>query len=97
MIDLKKDDILTADVEALVNTVSAWALWGAVLRFSSARPFRRTSRSIRPFASGGLKPGRMFVHEQGQLANPRYIINFPTRTIGRAKAGLSTSMRDWRR
>ena len=26
-----------------------------------------------------VQPGRMFVFETGALANPRYIINFPTK------------------
>src|SRR5262249_48058392 len=35
-----------------------------------------------------VQPGRMFVFETGQLANPKYIINFPTKRHWRDKSRL---------
>ena len=35
-----------------------------------------------------VQPGRMFVFETGELANPRYIINFPTKRHWRGKSRM---------
>jgi O-acetyl-ADP-ribose deacetylase (regulator of RNase III) len=37
---------------------------------------------------GGIVPGKMFVYETGQFADPHYIINFPTKRHWRGKARL---------
>ena len=36
----------------------------------------------------GRRDGRMFVFETGQLTNPRFIINFPTKRHWRGKSRL---------
>lgn len=35
-----------------------------------------------------VQPGKMFVHDTGQLTNPRYIINFPTKRHWRGKSRM---------
>jgi O-acetyl-ADP-ribose deacetylase (regulator of RNase III) len=35
-----------------------------------------------------LRPGRMFVHALGQLTNPRYVINFPTKDHWKGRSRL---------
>jgi O-acetyl-ADP-ribose deacetylase (regulator of RNase III) len=37
---------------------------------------------------GDVQPGRMFVYETGELTNPRYIINFPTKRHWRGKSRI---------
>lgn len=80
MIELTQGDILKADVEAIVNTVNCVGIMGRgiALQFKKAWP-----DNFKVYAAAcnnqQVQPGRMFVFETGQLANPRYIINFPTK------------------
>ena len=80
MIELTRGNILNADVEALVNTVNCVGVMGKgiALQFKKAFPanFKAYEAACR---REEIKPGRMFVFETGQIVNPRYIINFPTK------------------
>lgn len=80
MIELAEGDILHADVEAIVNTVNCVGVMGRgiALQFKKAWPdnFKAYTTACN---NGEVQPGRMYVFETGQLANPRYIINFPTK------------------
>ncbi|MBW4474306.1 MAG: macro domain-containing protein [Stenomitos rutilans HA7619-LM2] len=73
-------NLLETDVEALVNTVNCVGVMGKglALQFKQAFPenFQEYRRACQ---SGEAKPGQMFIVPTGQLANPRYIINFPTK------------------
>jgi O-acetyl-ADP-ribose deacetylase (regulator of RNase III) len=87
-------DILDADAEALVNTVNSVGVMGRgiALQFKRAYPanFKAYAAACR---RGEVRPGRMFVFDTGELTNPRYIINFPTKVHWRGRAGSSTSNR----
>ena len=89
MIVMTKGDILSADVEALVNTVNCVGISGRgiALQFRNAFPenFKAYEAACR---RGEVQPGRMFVFETGQLTNPRYIINFPTKRHWRGKSRM---------
>ncbi len=80
MIELTSGNILEAPVEALVNTVNSVGVMGkgVALQFKQAYPknfaFYRAACK-----RGEVRPGRMLVYDNGQLINPRYIINFPTK------------------
>ena len=80
MIEDTKGNLLTADAEALVNTVNCIGHMGKgiALQFKQAHPddFKAYARAC---GAGEVKPGRMFIHETGLLMNPKYIINFPTK------------------
>jgi O-acetyl-ADP-ribose deacetylase (regulator of RNase III) len=80
MIVPTRGNILTDDSEALVNTVNCVGVMGKgiALQFKKAFPenFKAYEAACR---REEVKPGRMFVFETGQLFNPRYIINFPTK------------------
>ncbi len=80
MIELAQGDILHADVEAIVNTVNCVGVMGRgiALQFKKAWPdnFKAYATACN---NGEVQPGRMYVFETGQLANPHYIINFPTK------------------
>lgn len=82
-------DILTEDVEALVNTVNCVGVMGrgVALQFKNAFPenFDEYAKACKHRA---IRPGRMFVFETGQLTNPRYIINFPTKRHWRGKSRI---------
>lgn len=80
MVELTQGNILKADVEAIVNTVNCVGVMGRgiALQFKKAWP-----ENFKAYANAcdnkQVQPGRMFIFETGQLANPRYIINFPTK------------------
>ncbi|MEK7757540.1 MAG: macro domain-containing protein, partial [Planctomycetota bacterium] len=80
MIEFKAGDILAEDAEALVNTVNCVAIMGrgVALQFKQAFPenFKAYEHACK---QGQVEPGRMFVFDTGQLTQPRYIINFPTK------------------
>ena len=90
MIRFKAGDILTEDVEALVNTVNCVGVMGRgiALQFKKAFP-----ANFKAYASacerGEVKPGRMFVFETGALTNPRYIVNFPTKRHWRGRSRMA--------
>ncbi|CUQ65941.1 type II toxin-antitoxin system antitoxin DNA ADP-ribosyl glycohydrolase DarG [Candidatus Nitrospira inopinata] len=89
MIEYKKGNILEEDTEALVNTVNCVGFMGRgiALQFKKAWPenFKAYAAACR---RREVQPGRMFVFETGRLANPRYIINFPTKRHWRGKARI---------
>ncbi len=89
-------DILAEDAEALVNTVNCVGVMGkgVALQFKKAFPenFRAYAKACQ---RGEVKLSAMFVFRTGALANPQYIINFPTKHhwrgnshIGAIDAGL---------
>ena len=80
MIEIAKGNLLTADAEALVNTVNCIGYMGKgiALQFKQAYPenFKAYEKVCR---AQKLHPGRMFVFKTQLLQNPKYIINFPTK------------------
>ena len=89
MMRFKVGDLLAEDAEALVNTVNCVGVMGRgiALQFKKAFPgnFRAYAKACK---RGEVRPGRMFVFETGQLANPRYIINFPTKRHWRGNSRI---------
>ena len=89
MIEFKTGNILTEDAEALVNTVNCVGFMGRgiALQFKKAFPdnFKSYSSACK---RNEVQPGRMFVYATGQLAYPRYIINFPTKRHWRGKSRM---------
>ncbi len=105
MIEFTAGDIITADVEALVNTVNCVGIMGRgiALQFKNAFPdnFRAYEAACR---RQEVQPGRMFVHERHALTGPRLIINFPTKRHWKGKSrmadiesGLAALVEDIRR
>ena len=89
MIEFATGDILKDDAEALINTVNCVGFMGRgiALQFRRAYPenFKAYSAACR---RKEVEPGRMFVYETGQLTNPRFIINFPTKRHWRGKSRI---------
>lgn len=79
-LQLTQGDLLQADVEAIVNTVNCVGFMG---RGIAAQFKRRFPENFRAYAAackrGEVEPGKMLVFATGQLTNPRFIINFPTK------------------
>jgi O-acetyl-ADP-ribose deacetylase (regulator of RNase III) len=90
MIELKQGDILATDVEAIVNTVNCVGVMGRgiALQFRKAYP-----ANFQVYKSacdrGDVQVGKLLVYEQGELTNPRYVINFPTKPHWKEKSRMS--------
>ncbi len=89
MIEYVAGNLLEANVEALVNTVNTVGVMGkgVALQFRQAYPhnyevYRKACKNQE------VQPGRMLVVPAGQLINPHYIINFPTKRHWRGKSRL---------
>lgn len=89
MIEYKHGDILREDAEALINTVNCMGIMGRgiALQFKNAFPenFKAYAKACK---QNEVQPGKMFVFETGQLTNPLYIINFPTKRHWRGKSRI---------
>jgi O-acetyl-ADP-ribose deacetylase (regulator of RNase III) len=89
MIEYRTGDVLQADTEALVNTVNCVGIMGrgVALQFKNAYPanFKFYEAACE---RGEVRPGQMLVFETGQLTNPKYIINFPTKRHWRGKSRM---------
>lgn len=83
-------NLLTQDVDALVNTVNTEGIMGKgiALQFKKAWPamFKDYEAACK---RGEVTPGRMHVWETGSLTGPRYIINFPTKRHWRSRSKLT--------
>lgn len=82
-------NLLTQDVDALVNTVNTQGIMGKgiALQFKKAWPamFKDYAAACK---RGEVTPGRMHVWATGSLTGPRYIINFPTKRHWRAPSKI---------
>jgi O-acetyl-ADP-ribose deacetylase (regulator of RNase III) len=89
MIESTQGDILKADAEALVNTVNCVGFMGRGIAAQFSRAFPANLRAYEVACKRNeVQPGRMFIVETGQLVNPRYIVNFPTKRHWRATSRL---------
>jgi O-acetyl-ADP-ribose deacetylase (regulator of RNase III) len=88
-VDITSGDILQANVDALVNTVNCVGYMGRGIAAQFKRRFPENFKAYEAVCKrGDLKPGQMLVYETGQLTNPRYVINFPTKRHWRGKSRL---------
>jgi O-acetyl-ADP-ribose deacetylase (regulator of RNase III) len=89
MIEYKTGDILGERSQALVNTVNCVGVMGrgVALQFKKAFPdnFKAYAQACK---LGKVVSGEMFIHETTSLANPRFIINFPTKRHWRGNSRL---------
>ena len=89
MIEFKTGDLFAEDVEALVNSVNCVGIMGRgiALQFKNAFP-----ENFKAYAEAckrkEVTPGRMFVYQVHGMANPRYIVNFPTKRHWRGKSRM---------
>lgn len=90
MITEAKGNLLTAPVEALVNTVNTEGVMGKgiALQFKNAFPamFKAYTAAAK---RGEVKLGQMHVWPTHALDGARYVINFPTKAHWRAKSRLA--------
>lgn len=80
MVAVTRADILTANVEAIVNPVNCVGVMGkgVALEFKRAYPANFALYKV-ACERGDMKPGTVYTVLTGKRVNPRYIINFPTK------------------
>src|SRR3990170_4760915 len=90
MLRLTEGNILEADAEALVNTVNTVGVMGRGIALQFKKAFPEMVKSYEEACrSHTLQPGRVQVFDRGSMLNPRYIINFPTKSHWKGKARLA--------
>lgn len=89
MITYTSGDVLSADVEALVNTVNCVGVMGRgiALQFKNMFP-NNFDAYASACAREEVQPGKMFIYPTGELTNPRFIVNFPTKRHWRGKSRI---------
>lgn len=80
MIELRHDNLLKCDAEALVNTVNCVGVMGKgiALAFKEAYPanFKAYAAACK---RSEVRPGTMFVSDIGDMFARKWIVNFPTK------------------
>ena len=72
MIEFRQDNIFTADAEALVNTVNCVGMMGRGIALQFRKAFPENFAAYKAACDRGeVRPGKLYVHSLGQLANSR--------------------------
>ncbi len=86
---IQKNDILKSNAEALVNTVNCVGVMGSGIALQFKKKFPENFEVYkRACDTNELELGNVLVFDTGQMFNPRYIINFPTKNHWRAKSRI---------
>ncbi|MFI7606705.1 macro domain-containing protein [Micromonospora sp. NPDC049366] len=90
MIILSHGNLLTADADALVNTVNTVGVMGKGIALQFKRAYPANYAAYRAACgSNEVRLGRVFVFDSARLGPRRYVINFPTKGHWRADSRLS--------
>src|SRR3954454_18493349 len=83
-------NILEADAQALVNTVNTVGVMGKGIALQFKKAFPEMFEAYEAVCEAKtLQPGQMHVYDRGQMFNPRYIINFPTKRHWKGKSRIA--------
>ena len=86
---IQKGDLLKSDAEALVNTVNCVGVMGRGIALQFKKKFPDNFAAYkRACDANELTLGNVLVFDTGEMFNPRYIINFPTKNHWRAKSRI---------
>jgi O-acetyl-ADP-ribose deacetylase (regulator of RNase III) len=89
MIEHVTGNLLEADAEAFVNTVNTVGVMGKGIALQFRQAFPENYTVYRAACERGeVQPGRMLVVPTGQMGNPHYIINFPTKRHWKGKSRM---------
>ena len=82
-------NILEAEAEALVNTVNTVGVMGKGIALQFKKAFPENYRAyVKSCKEEDVQVGRMFTFDRGELSQPKFIINFPTKRHWREKSKL---------
>ena len=89
MIEIIIGNLLQTKAEALVNTVNCIGYMGKgiALQFKKAYP-ENNDKYKKACNVHEVRPGKMFVFETGNMFDPKYIINFPTKRHWRGNSRI---------
>jgi O-acetyl-ADP-ribose deacetylase (regulator of RNase III) len=80
MIEEGRGNLLTADVEALVNTVNTVGVMGKGIALQFKRAYPANFRAYREAcARGDVRIGSVWTFDSGVLGPRRFVLNFPTK------------------
>lgn len=89
MIHMKSGDILAANTEAIVNTVNCVGVMGKGIALQFKMKYPENFQIYKKTCDQGrMIVGKVLVFEQNTFANPKYIINFPTKRHWKAKSTI---------
>jgi O-acetyl-ADP-ribose deacetylase (regulator of RNase III) len=89
MIEEGHGNLLTADVEALVNTVNTVGVMGKGIALQFKRVYPANFRVYRDAcATGKVRMGQVWTFDNAVLGPRRYILNFPTKEHWRSSSRL---------
>ena len=89
MITYLHKNILSSDSEALVNTVNTVGIMGKGIALQFKEKFLLNFKLYeKACKKNEIQIGKMFITETGMFTNPKYIINFPTKTDWRTNSRL---------
>jgi O-acetyl-ADP-ribose deacetylase (regulator of RNase III) len=87
MIEITRGNIVTAEADALVNTVNCVGFMGKGIALQFKKAYPENCDAYRKACSRGeVQPGRMFVFDTGDMLHARYIVNFPTKRHWRGRS-----------
>lgn len=80
---------MTAEAEALVNTVNCVGVMGRGIALQFKKAFPENFKEYQAACKRQeVQPGRMFISERVGLGLPRYIVNFPTKRHWKGKSRM---------
>jgi O-acetyl-ADP-ribose deacetylase (regulator of RNase III) len=89
VIEFRRDNLLGADTEALVNTVNTVGVMGKGIALQFKKKFPGNFKAYeRACKNEEVRIGKMFTVTLDSLTNPQYIINFPTKQHWRGKSRI---------
>ncbi len=89
MIERTTGNLLEAQVQALVNTVNCVGVMGKGIALQFKQAFRDNYAFYRAACERGqVRLGQVLVYDSGQMIQPRYIINFPTKRHWKDKSRI---------
>jgi O-acetyl-ADP-ribose deacetylase (regulator of RNase III) len=90
MIEFRKDEILNANAEAIVNTVNTVGIMGKGIALEIKEKFPQNYQLYKKACERNeVVIGKMFTTFTNTLENPKYIINFPTKRHWRFPSEIS--------
>jgi O-acetyl-ADP-ribose deacetylase (regulator of RNase III) len=88
-IQLKSGDLLKEKTDAIVNTVNCVGVMGKGIALQFKQRWPKNFKEYEAASKRDeIKPGKMFIYDFGEWAQPRYIINFPTKVHWRGDSKL---------
>lgn len=89
MIEEGSGNLLTAEVDALVNTVNTVGVMGKGIALQFKRAYPANFSAYRAACDRGeIQPGRMFVVDTAVNGPRKYIVNFPTKRHWKSNSRL---------